>query len=343
MSASAKPRKPKTPNPLLADARRARGLTQQEFAEELEKHAWHEMSPPVLDFVCSKRKVQYWEGESVRPQVGSDGLEPIARRYLAQADALLEHARPDALGRELRSATGKLAASTGWFALDAENFASAQAYFGQALSHARLAADADLEACVCWCLARLALRRHRPHEAAGYSRMGLLITDRVSAPHVAALFEMCEAQALAQLGDRAAFEAAADTAWETFAWNSDEVRTWARFADEAEMFGVRATSYVQLGLPSQAVRSYEEAVCRSGTFRRNQAMRGVELANALLACGEVEGACQAASEALALGVASSYNRGALTEFARNLTRFDTEAARDFLARWRVHPQAPALG
>ncbi len=56
-------RKPKRPRNLhLIAARRARTLTQQQLLTRLERHAWHEMDPPMLKWSAALRTYQDWEG-----------------------------------------------------------------------------------------------------------------------------------------------------------------------------------------------------------------------------------------------------------------------------------------
>lgn len=282
--------------------------------------------------------------QSIDHEVGGFGLHPIAGRYLAQARALIERARPDSVGRALRSATGKLAASAGWFAHDSAEYPVARAYFNEALVQSKLADDAQLEACVYYCMMSLALRLRRPREALELACAGERLAGSAVTPRVRALFQIHQGRARAQLGDVAESERATGRAWETLGRaRADDELVWASFADEAEMIGATAANDAELGAYARAARRFEESISQAGPFLRNRAARTSHLALVRLSLGDADGGCAAAVEAVDANVASTRLRQRLGEFAKRLTAYDTQAARDFLDRWHVYAHTPLGG
>lgn len=134
---------------------------------------------------------------------GSAGLDEVAARAFRQtADRLAIAGTTPAAATDLQAAVAELGEVAAWLAYDAEHQDTSRQLAADALLHARLASDTDMERFLLSHLSMQAVYTGRPAE-------GLAIADRVlaEAPHsrrVEAMFRLRRARALGGLGNQTA-------------------------------------------------------------------------------------------------------------------------------------------
>jgi tetratricopeptide (TPR) repeat protein len=111
------------------------------------------------------------------------------------------------------------------------------------------------------------------------------------------------AEVQAGLGQPYATRQTLDTAAGVLAVNVEESPPWLRF-DGSRLQALKGTCHIRLGDPNAAVSPLEEALSLATTPRR-RAMILTDLAQVSAMQGEVEGACEYASEAAGIAIQSS--------------------------------------
>jgi tetratricopeptide (TPR) repeat protein len=278
---------------------------------------------------------------------GADGLFPRARHSLRSAYALLDqgmHSRT--VADRLHSGAGELAISVGWLAHDSGHHADARSYYTEALATARISGDPALEAHAFCNTAFLARDAGRPREAVCAAQAAQRAARVLGSSRLLSLLTLREAGGWAGLGDRAACERALLRAARLYGKGpSDADPEWMTFYGEAELEGLEAQCWSQLGDYRRAVVHARRGVALQDLhFTRNIALYSAELAGDLAASGDPAEAAQAAQRALDLlgeQVKSSRIRTMLDAAAAALwphRRRDTVA--HFLARYSGDAQRP---
>jgi hypothetical protein len=118
-------------------------------------------------------------------------------------------------------------------------------------------------------------------------------------PRLHALIALRHASAASLLGDRAAFQAAISQARNELGRGpqDDKPPEWLRFVGHAEITGVEARGWLNLGDPARSALLYRQ-VLASGLSPRNRASYGAGLADALLKQGADQDAVTAAMDVL---------------------------------------------
>ena len=119
-------------------------------------------------------------------------------------------------------------------------------------------------------------------------------------PRLHALIALRHASAVSLLGDRAAFRAAITQARRELdrGPRNDEPPEWLGFVSQAEITGVEARGYLNLGDASRSALLYRQ-VLASGLSPRNRVSYGAGLADALLKQGARQEAVATAMDVLA--------------------------------------------
>ncbi|SDT76220.1 hypothetical protein SAMN05216371_5131 [Streptomyces sp. TLI_053] len=254
---------------------------------------------------------------------GADALFEQAGRSLRAAYVLLDACEYSTeTERRLQAGAGELAVSVGWLAHDSNRLADARSYYAEALATARMAGDAALEAHVFCNSAFLARDAGRPREALRAAQAGQSAARELGSDRLLALLAMREAGGWALLQDRAACERAVTRACRHFDRGpSGTDPEWMSFFGEAELAGLQAQCWSALG-------DWERASERAGLaialqqphFVRNRVLYTAELAHDRLGRGDLAGAAEHGSAAVALfdDVRSARIRSMLADTAQRL-------------------------
>jgi hypothetical protein len=197
-----------------------------------------------------------------------------------------------------------LAELAGWVATDLGQRALGQRFLLAALHFAHAAGDTELAAAIVSCLSYLALWMKSPGDSVRLIRMARQRSAGQSSAVTAALLASREARAHAASGDAAACGRTIDDAGERFeARTTAQVPTppWAYWVSEAVLVADAGRAWLEAGHPELAGPLLETGLSLFGdTQPRNRLLHGVSLAQARLLAGQVDGAVQAAQEALDL-------------------------------------------
>ncbi|MCX4748937.1 tetratricopeptide repeat protein [Kitasatospora sp. NBC_01287] len=254
---------------------------------------------------------------------GADTLFERAGQSLRTAYLLLNEGEYSLdTERRLQSTAGELAISVGWLAHDSQRLADARSFYAEALATARMANDPALEAHVFCNSAFLARDAGRPREALRAAQAGQSAARHLDSDRLLSLLAMREAGGWAVLRDRDACERALSRAHLLFERGESEADPeWMSFYGEAEIAGLEAQCWSALGEWDRASdRAALATALQEPAFVRNRALYTAELAHDRLGRGDLAGAGEHGSAAVALlgQVRSARIRGMLAETARRL-------------------------
>lgn len=257
---------------------------------------------------------------------GADTLFEQAGQSLRQAYVLLNEGEYTlTTERRLQSTAGELAISVGWLAHDSQRLADARSFYAEALATARMANDAALEAHVFCNSAFLARDAGRPREALRAAQAGQSAARHLDSDRLLSLLVMREAGGWALLRDRASCERALARAYTLFERGECESDPeWMSFYGEAEIAGLEAQCWSALGEWDRASERAGLAIAlQEPHFVRNRALYTAELAHDRLGRGDLAGAAEHGSAAVALlgEVRSARIRGMLADTAERLRPF----------------------
>ncbi|MEV0122001.1 tetratricopeptide repeat protein [Streptomyces sp. NPDC050703] len=230
---------------------------------------------------------------------GADGLYRRAAAPLRTAYALLDAGTTrQSTADRLHAGAGELAISVGWLAHDSGRFDDARSYYSEALSTARVADDAALEAHAFCNTAFLARDTGRPREAVRAAQAATRAARRLGSPRLLSLLALREAGGWAGLGDRAGCEHALTRAHALFDRGpSPDDPEWMSFYGEAELNGLEAQCWSALGdwarAATHARRAAVTAASETPQFTRNIALYTAELADDLARAGRPDEAATA--------------------------------------------------
>ncbi len=219
------------------------------------------------------------------------------------AAPLLRGAYTDAVGRQLWSAVGELAALAGWSAFDAGDDRRAHEHFLSALRLARGAGDGPLAGYVLTRMAQQALWHRRGRDAIRYSDAAAAAAGDRLTPRMRTHYCLIQARGHAIHGDVANLRHAAADAQAMFDRGaSDHDPAWIAGLDHPELHGALAGAYAearlgQVGLPHIDIALTErdqDAYCRPHSLAM---LTRAELA---LLVGDADLASAAAVEAATL-------------------------------------------
>lgn len=242
--------------------------------------------------------------ESLEYELAPVALIGPVRGHLMEVVRLLESSPPSRARRDLLSIAGETAATAGWLMWDLDRPADVRAYWHVGLQAAR---DAGDRALVAFVLASVSFElRDRPAHRVQHLR-GL---ERDASPRTKAWIYSTEAEAYALIGDERACLRALDRADSVLARLGDDRGTrrprYDPF-DENRMLGERGAALVKLASYESRRFRHRGIEARATLERALAAMFGqprmvnslrVSYARALAQLGEVDGATQAAHQAL---------------------------------------------
>lgn len=234
---------------------------------------------------------------------GADTLYRHADKPLQAAYALLDAGTVRrTVSDRLHSGAGELALSVGWLAHDSGRFDEARSHYAEALSTARVAQDAGLEAHAFCNMAFLARDAGRPREALRAAQAGQRAAGGLGSMRLLSLLTLREAGGWAALGDRTGCVEALVRAKSLFQCGAcEDDPEWMSFFGPAELAGLEAQCWSALGDWRQAARyAHRAAELQDPHFARNLALYQAELADDLARSGVPDEAAEVGQRVLDL-------------------------------------------
>jgi hypothetical protein len=277
---------------------------------------------------------------------GGHARESLIKYLSVDAERLLNGRYTADVGRALFSAVGEATLLAAWMTYDsAPTSQLAQGYFVQALALAQAANDRLLGASILDAMSHQATFASRFTDAANLARAALTGTRGVAPPTLTAHFHAMEARALARLGDTKSCSQALSASVTQFDWAIPEnAPAWIQYFNESELSAEFGHCMRDLGRASDAVRyagsSLQASMAASG---RSDFFVSLVLADAQLAAGDAEQACDTALKAMAAGdqIRSARCVSYLREFGRHLPADAVGAVAEFREQamssrlWRI--------
>ena len=207
---------------------------------------------------------------------------------------------------ELLAAAGELALCTGWMAMDGGRLSLARPLYEEASELAAGSGDVVLavhvltnQSMLCAELARTGPSRQPARQAL---RLAFQAKDEgryLPVPRLHALIALRHASAASLLGDTAAFQAAITQARNELDRGAEDEKPpeWLWFVSHAEVTGVEARGWLNLGDPVRSAELYRQ-VLAAELSPRNRASYGAGLSDALLRQGARRDAVAAAMDVL---------------------------------------------
>ncbi|MGW4651361.1 regulator [Kitasatospora sp. NPDC004289] len=266
---------------------------------------------------------------------GGHARQALVRYLESEAEPMLRGRYGEQIGRALFGAVADLTRLAGWTSFDIAAHGLAQRYFVQALRLSQAAGDRVLGGYVLTTMSQQAVHLGHGREAIQLARVAQQGVGTAAAPTVQALMHAAEARGHALLGDVRACTTALVRCERALgiARPSDELPSWARYFDEAQLADEFAHCYRDLQQWRPAAQHAEKSLrLRTPAFARSRILCRLVLASSRLGLGEVDEACGLATEALrAAGeMRSARTVEYLRDFHRRLTPYRAgQAARAF--------------
>ena len=238
--------------------------------------------------------------------VGGTVLLPLAVQQWRRARLAARDPGGGDTASQLLAAAGDLALCTGWIAMDGGQLPLARPLYEEARELADGSGDTVLGVHVLTNQSMLYAELARTGPSREPARQALRLAFQAQdegryllVPRLHALIALRHASAASLLGDKAAFQAAITQARRELDRGPQDQRPpeWLRFVDHAEITGVEARGWLNLGEPGKSALLYRK-VLASGLSPRNRASYGVGLADALLKQGARQEAVTAAMDVL---------------------------------------------
>jgi tetratricopeptide (TPR) repeat protein len=271
-------------------------------------------------------------------ELGGDSLYLPLSRYVARMAVSVERDPGDTL-----LPFGQLSQMAGWLALDANQHAAARRYFTSTIYVAHESDEPGLAASALAYISLQETYRGRLGPALSLAQTALAAGTTHFTPLTRAMLEARLARAQAGLGDRDGCLRTLDVMRADFdqADGHDEP-LWVSYVDLVEVTAQAGACYLDLGMTDEASDALTEAVAlldQNAPHRvRDRVHYLSRLAKSHLKAGDVERACDTATDALLLSetVGSARVGDRLKEFADGLVPFGAvPAARDFQERFRL--------
>ena len=298
-----------------------------------------------------RRRLTVADAETVRETVnhfraldqrfgGGGRLRTQVVRFLhGEVSAALDGSFSTAIGQDMFAAVAELSRLVGYMTFDAGRHALAQRYFIQSLGLAHAAGDAVETALTLGCMSFQAVHLGDGREAVALSRAGLMSQPGALSPGVSSMLHAVEGRGLALLGEERECATALRAAEADLDRSPVEAEpAWLGHFGPAELTAHAASCMRDLSHPAdahdlagEALSGYPDSAVRSRGFARTVQ------ATALLQQQEVEGACAAALEALAIAgqLRSARSVDLLRDFQTRLAPYErVMAAREFSERSR---------
>ncbi|MFC8720864.1 regulator [Kitasatospora sp. NPDC057198] len=266
---------------------------------------------------------------------GGHARQALVRYLESEAEPMLRGRYGEQIGRALFGAVSDLTRLAGWTSFDIAAHGLAQRYFVQALRLSQAAGDRVLGGFVLTTMSQQAVHLGHAREAIQLARVAQQGVGTTAAPVVQALMHAAEARGHALAGDVRACTTAlvrCERALAT-ARSADEVPSWARYFDDAQLADEFAHCYRDLQQWRPAAQHAEKSLrLRAPAYARSRILCRLVLASARLGMGDVDEACSMATDSLrAAGeMRSARTVEYLRDFHRRLSPYrTTPAARAF--------------
>lgn len=260
----------------------------------------------------TRSHIRYWHACAntlyARGQfVGGTVLLPLALQQWRRVHLAARNSNGGETGGQILAAAGEVALCSGWIALDAGCLPLAQPLYEKARELAANAGDVVLAVRVLTSQSLLYTEIAHTGPSREPARQALRLAFQaqeegryIPMPRLHALIALRHASAVSLLGDRAAFRAAITQARRELdrGPRNDEPPEWLGFVSQAEITGVEARGYLNLGDASRSALLYRQ-VLASGLSPRNRVSYGAALADALLKQGARREAVAMAMDVLA--------------------------------------------
>ncbi|MFC1412947.1 regulator [Streptacidiphilus sp. N1-12] len=266
---------------------------------------------------------------------GGHARQALIRYLESEAEPMLRGRYNEAIGRSLFGAVADLTRLAGWTSYDIGAHGLAQRYFVQSLRLAQAANDRLYGAYVLVTMSRQAVYLGHGREAVQLARVAQQGIGTAAPTAVQALMHAAEARGHGLIGDARSCTTSlvrAERALQA-ARPSDEMPSWARFFDEAQLADEFGHCYRDLQQWRPCAQHAERSLrLRATGYARSRVFCRTVLATARLGLGEVDEACTAATEALRGATEMRSLRAVeyLREFSRRLGPYrGTAAVRTF--------------
>ncbi|MBM9505404.1 regulator [Streptomyces sp. KK5PA1] len=275
---------------------------------------------------------------------GGHARQALVRYLEYEAEPMLRGDYGEAVGRRLFAAVAELTRLAGWTSYDIGAHGLAQRYYVQALRLAQAAGDRVHGSYVLVTMSRQAVYLGHGREAVQLARVAQQGVGSAAPAVVQALLHAAEARGHGLIGESRACATALARSERALsaARPGDEVPTWARFFDEAQLADEFAHCHRDLQQYRAAAQHAERCLqLRPAAYVRSRLFCRTVLATARLGLGELDAACahgidvaQQAAEMRSVR-AAEYVR----DFGRRLEPFrDAAAARVFQERCAALPR-----
>ncbi|MEW2520387.1 regulator [Actinacidiphila alni] len=274
---------------------------------------------------------------------GGHARQALVRYLEHEAEPMLRGSYGEALGRRLFASVADLTRLAGWTSYDIGAHGLAQRYFVQALRLAQAAGDRVYGGYVLVTMSRQAVFLGHGREAVQLARVAQQGVGSGAPAAVQALLHSAEARGHGLLGEIRACSAALARAERSLgaARPGDEVPSWARFFDEAQLADEFGHCHRDLQQHRAAAQHAERSLqLRAAGYARSRLFCRTVLACARLGLGEVDVACSLGIEVMQQAVEMRSARA--VEYVRDLGR-RLEPYRDAASVRAFHDRALALG
>ncbi|MFC5890974.1 regulator [Kitasatospora aburaviensis] len=257
---------------------------------------------------------------------GGHARQALVRYLESEAEPMLRGRYGEQIGRALFGAVADLTRLAGWTSFDIAAHGLAQRYFVQALRLSQAAGDRALGGYVLVTMSQQAVHLGHGREAVQLARVAQQGVGTAVPPTVQALLHAAEARGHGLLGDVRACTTALVRAERSLAAarSGDELPSWARYFDEAQLSDEFAHCYRDLQQWRTSAQHAEKSLrLRSPAYARSRIFCRLVLATARLGMGDLDEACSMATDALrAAGeMRSARSLEYVRDFHRRLTPY----------------------
>ncbi|MEV4614230.1 regulator [Kitasatospora sp. NPDC049258] len=232
---------------------------------------------------------------------GGHARQALVRYLESEAEPMLRGRYGEPVGRALFSAVADLTRLAGWTSFDIAAHGLAQRYFVQALRLSQAAGDRVLGGFILTTMSQQAVHLGHAREAIQLARVAQQGVGSTAVPVVQALMHAAEARGHGLVGDVRSCTTALVRCERALGTSrpGDEVPSWARYFDDAQLADEFAHCYRDLQQWRPAAQHAEKSLrLRGPAYARSRILCRLVLASARLGLGEVEEACQMATDAL---------------------------------------------
>ncbi|MFE6055399.1 regulator [Kitasatospora sp. NPDC056446] len=257
---------------------------------------------------------------------GGHARQALVRYLESEAEPMLRGRYGEQIGRALFGAVADLTRLAGWTSFDIAAHGLAQRYFVQALRLSQAAGDRALGGYVLVTMSQQAVHLGHGREAVQLARVAQQGVGTAVPPVFQSLMHAAEARGHGLLGDVRSCTTALVRAERALAAarTGDELPSWARYFDEAQLSDEFAHCYRDLQQWRTAAQHAEKSLrLRSPAYARSRIFCRLVLATARLGMGDLDEACTMATDALrAAGeMRSARSLEYVRDFHRRLTPY----------------------